>query len=256
MAQELEIQVLSDRREGLLIDLGKLVIEHGYALLRQRMLQGSQGVQLTMIVRGPADRQLALEDALNAHPRVIGIEAGVHEGGRIEAPAVAAATAAQATPGKVNGVARSVPDLARVEAVLPMIASDFPRIFPRLLSLERDLDTAARDASLRQIGLRTGAWVYKRDLALGGRLPLAEAIKRLGLPALRMLVNAELHDERLRVRNSPLCQPGHGHGPTCHFFCGYLEGVLTESGTAPVVTVQEAFCRTTGADACVFEVSA
>lgn len=256
--QELEIEVLSSQRQGLLIDLGKVIISHGYALLRQRMVQAAQGVQLTLIVRGPADRQLELEDALNAHPRVIGIETGRHQGGRIDTNSSFAGTPSSGTPESAVAEATATTmtvDSARVEAVLPMIAREYPRIFARLQAMERDLDKDSRIGTLRQAGVRTGAWVFKRDFSLGGRLPLAEALKRIVVPALRNLVDVEIRDERVRVRNSPLCQPGQNHGPTCHFFCGYLEGLLVEADTAPVINVREIYCRSTGADACVFDVS-
>lgn len=256
--QEIEIEVLSNQRQGLLIDLGKVIIAHGYTLLRQRMVQVPQGVQLTLIVRGPADRQLVLEDALNAHPRVIGIETGRHQGGRIDANAAFGDDQgkASAPASMVDATdASTTVDNARVESVLPLVAREYPRIFARLQAMERDLEKDARIGTLRQVGIRTGAWVFKRDFSLGGRLPLGEALKRIAVPALRNLVDAELRDERIRVRNSPMCSSGQHHGPSCHFFCGYLEGLLLEADTAPVVTVREVYCRSTGADACVFDVS-
>ena len=257
MLQELEIQVLSDRREGLLIELGKIVIAHGYALLRQRMTHGSQGVQLTLFVRGDADQQLILEDALNSHPRVLGIEVGTPEHSPHTASAPVSSNAPPPSPSpRVPATGPSlVIDMSRVEAVLPHIAGEFPRIFPRLLNLKRELAPEACDNTLKQVGRRTGAWVYKREFALGGRLPLAEAVKRIALPALRNLVNAELHDEGLRVPNSPMCLSGNEHGPSCHFLCGYLEGVLSEAESASAVAVHEIYCRTTGSDACVFRVA-
>lgn len=255
MEQELEIQVLSDRREGLLMDLGKLVIAHGYTLLRQRMGQGSQGVQLTLIVRGPAERQLALEEAIATHPRVISIEAGHHEGGVITGPPSAGSSRATNAPGDTVARVSASPDMKQVEAVLPMIAREYPKIFPRLLSMERELGPDVRDASLKQVGRRTGAWVFKRDFSLGGQLPLAEAIKRIALPAMKALVSAELDGDRVRVKDSPLSQRGNGHGPSCHFFCGYLEGLLGEAGSSGHPVVHESYCRSTGADACVFEIS-
>ena len=36
---ELEFQILSDRREGLLVELGRLVVASGFTLQRQRMYQ-------------------------------------------------------------------------------------------------------------------------------------------------------------------------------------------------------------------------
>ena len=73
---ELEVQVLSDRREGLLVELGRVVVANGYTLLRQRLSQDSRGTWLTMIIRGPAERQLALEEELATHSRVLSFDIG------------------------------------------------------------------------------------------------------------------------------------------------------------------------------------
>jgi glycine cleavage system regulatory protein len=64
---DVELRVLSDRREGLLLTLGQLVIACGYTLLRQRMLNTAEGVVLTMVVRGPREDRLELEERLATH---------------------------------------------------------------------------------------------------------------------------------------------------------------------------------------------
>ncbi len=71
---ELEIQTLSETREGLLIDVGGIVVATGFTLLRQRLAQDPHGALLTMVVRGPSRKQRALEDALDAHERIISFE--------------------------------------------------------------------------------------------------------------------------------------------------------------------------------------
>jgi hypothetical protein len=78
---ELEIQTLSERREGLLIELGRAVVTSGFTLQRQRFTQDANGVLLTMIVRGPARKQRALEAALDANERIISFHASTFEEG-------------------------------------------------------------------------------------------------------------------------------------------------------------------------------
>jgi hypothetical protein len=78
---ELEIQTLSERREGLLIDVGKAVVTNGFTLQRQRFTQDANGVLLTMVVRGPARKQRALEAALDANERIISFNASTFEEG-------------------------------------------------------------------------------------------------------------------------------------------------------------------------------
>ena len=78
---ELEIQTLSERREGLLIDVGRAVVMNGFTLQRQRFTQDANGVLLTMVVRGPARKQRALEAALDANERIISFNASTFEEG-------------------------------------------------------------------------------------------------------------------------------------------------------------------------------
>jgi len=71
---ELEIQTLSEKREGLLIEVGRSAVACGFTMQRQRLAQDANGVLLTMVVRGPARKQHALEAALDAIERVISFE--------------------------------------------------------------------------------------------------------------------------------------------------------------------------------------
>lgn len=71
---ELEIQALSERREGLLIEVGRLVVANGFTLQRQRLTQDAHGILLTMVVRGSPRKQRALEAALDAYERIISFE--------------------------------------------------------------------------------------------------------------------------------------------------------------------------------------
>jgi hypothetical protein len=71
---ELEIQTLSETREGLLIDVGAAVTASGFSLVRQRLVQDPHGALLTMIVRGPARGRRALQEALDANERIISFD--------------------------------------------------------------------------------------------------------------------------------------------------------------------------------------
>jgi hypothetical protein len=75
---ELEIQALSERREGLLVEVGRFVIENGFTLQRQRLVQDPHGILLTMVVRGPPRKKHALEAALDAYDRIISFEMAPH----------------------------------------------------------------------------------------------------------------------------------------------------------------------------------
>ncbi|WP_114238658.1 hypothetical protein [Dyella sp. C9] len=249
---ELEVRVVSARREGLLIELGRVINEYGHVLVRQRLVPDVQGACLTLVLRGPDERQLALEAALGSHPRVISFECMRTPGGAM--PSSTAAPVAELAPLIQPELSLAVgADAARVERMLPNLAKDYPRIFPWLINLEYAVAAEARDASLHLAGRRTGAWVYKRDFAFGARLALNDAIKRIALPALRVLVSVEQHGDQLHVRGCPLCQPGSLSGG--RFFCGFIEGVLAESVDAVTLSVRESSCHSQGAPTCVFDIT-
>ena len=71
---ELEIQGLAERREGLLVEVGRLVLAGGFSLQRQRLVQDHHGILLTMVVQGPSRKQRALEAALDACERFISVK--------------------------------------------------------------------------------------------------------------------------------------------------------------------------------------
>ena len=259
---DLEVRVVSERREGLLVELGRVVTEYGHVLVRQRLVQDAQGACLTLILRGPDERQLALEEALGTHPRVLSFESVRPQLVDDAPPAVAAAPLPAAAPAAVARAPAAAQeqapitagaDVARVERMLPNLARDYPRIFPWLINLDYAVAAEARDASLYLAGRRTGAWVYKRDFALGAKLMLADAVRRIALPALRVLVTVEHHDNQLHVRGCPLCQPGGVSGG--RFFCGFIEGLLAESVDSRAVFTRETSCHSHGASMCVFDIS-
>jgi hypothetical protein len=68
---ELEIQGLSQSREGLLVEIGRFILTSGFTLQRQRLVQDPHGILLTMVVRGPPRKQRTLEAALEAYERLV-----------------------------------------------------------------------------------------------------------------------------------------------------------------------------------------
>lgn len=71
---ELEFQILSERREGLLIEIGHLVVANGFTLQRQRLIKDPHGALLTIVVRGLRRKKRALEAAMEAYDRIISFE--------------------------------------------------------------------------------------------------------------------------------------------------------------------------------------
>ncbi|MEO5813376.1 MAG: hypothetical protein ABIU96_13785 [Rhodanobacter sp.] len=68
---ELEIQGLAASREGLLIEISRLVLATGFTLRRQRLVADVHGILLTVVVQGPRRKQRALENLLEACERLI-----------------------------------------------------------------------------------------------------------------------------------------------------------------------------------------
>lgn len=251
---DIEFHIYSDRREGLLLELGRIVMSSGFQLLRPRVNSSDGGVLLTLAVRGPRKNLLALQDRLSSHPQVRRFKSQAIEPMARATLAGADAAAAPATGGQ--DVAEGKADRQRVEAVLGRLARFYPTIFDEVRALERDLPQNVRAVSTHHAGKRLGAWVFKRDYALGARLGLSMAIKQIALPALRELIpGSELVDGQLRVKDSPLCGTQWHRSASCHFLRGYLEGLLDEPGHLGSLRVTELCCRNVGADACVFAVS-
>jgi hypothetical protein len=131
---ELEIQGLSESREGLLIDVGRSVVASGFTLQRQRLTQDVNGILLTMVVRGPERKQRALEAALDANERLISFHTYPFEDGPPKphyaaarkfarppvgpAPPPVAETVVVATA----AVAPKQPSVAAVAAAMPIAA--------------------------------------------------------------------------------------------------------------------------------------
>jgi hypothetical protein len=268
---ELEIQVHSDRRDGLLTELGHVVVANHFSLLRQRLTHDSRGAWLSMLVRGPADQRIGLEEMLGTHTRVLSFEAALAgQAAPFSAPAVT--IPATAVPKIIETMAQPVveepapmpeppaaptaavtPDISQVEHILPKLAQDYPDIYPWLVALENSVADSVRESSLMIAGRRTGAWIYKRDYAMGAKLGLSDAIKRIGVPALKQLAEIEQHGVHINILNSPLCTPGAQSG--CKFYVGYMEGLLGASIAPKKVFIRHLSCRGFGATHCSMEIS-
>ncbi len=314
---ELEIQGLSSTRDGLLIDVGRLVMACGFTLQRQRLVQDPHGILLTMVVRGPSRGRKSLQAALDGYERFISVrmfpwvegEPTPHFGASLPRTAyvppplpAAPATELPATPAaRAPAEARTAgavipaptpplppapepefdfiqptprppaptsvpvvavpfvelvplaPDEPAVEKLLRAHEHDYPNIRPQLLALQRSVPEAARTSSLTLAGRRTGSWVFQREYPLDEGLDLGEAIERIGVPALRALVEVDRHGNQLHIHDSPLCSTDAQSG--CGFFGGFLEGLLEPVIAPATLSVFPVCCRSYGAEACVLDLS-
>jgi hypothetical protein len=254
---DLTVRIVSERRDGLLIEIGRVVTRHGYRLLRQQMVRDPQGVSLRLELRGPEEDQLGLEEAIAVHPRVLGFESehGTAEpdAGKRDTPARRMPEAPVAKPRPAPSGRPAVANRDEVERVLPQMARDYPKITPWILNLGQSVSNDEHAASLHLAGTRTGIWVFKRDYSRGAKLSLSDATKRIITPALQALVKVERSGERIYIKGSPICSPGKPSG--CPFFRGFVEALLGEATDSHSVFVRESSCCGTGAPDCVLEVS-
>lgn len=323
---ELEIQGLSESRKGLLMEVGRLALASGFALQRQRLVQGEYGILLSVIVRGPSRARRTLEAALDGCDRFISVKvfpyiedeprphfAISHKRTRpaVMAPPAPVVPVATASPGVASPVAATTaepeavepmaapvaasppaprqasppepefefiqpmprarapakpvetalfvelvalaPDDAAVDKALQDLEHDYPRVLPQLLALQHAVAADAREPSLALAGRRMGTWVFGREYALDGGLDLREAVERLGIPALRALVEVDQQGMQLHIHDSPLCAEEGQSG--CGFFSGFLEGLLGPAIAPGGLSIFPVCCRSYGADECVLAIS-
>jgi hypothetical protein len=144
-------------------------------------------------------------------------------------------------------------DEPAVEKLLRALDHDYPRIEPQLLALQRSVAEAARASSLAAAGRRTGSWVFQREYAMDNGLDLRDAIERIGVPALRALVEVDQKGNQVHIHDSPLCATDGQSG--CGFFGAFLEGLLGPAIAPATLSVFPVCCRSYGAEACVLDLS-
>ncbi len=121
---ELEIQTLSEKREGLLMDIGRLLVANGFTLQRHRLVQDPHGALMTMVVRGPSRSKRALESALDEHERIISFKIAPFQDGA-STPHFAASRVLPRPP----GVAAST--LSPAIDALPVVAEEIAAEQPK-----------------------------------------------------------------------------------------------------------------------------
>lgn len=142
------------------------------------------------------------------------------------------------------------------EAAIERLLGDCTELSGALTAVLLQLDTAvapgAREPTLQCAGQRLGAAVARRERSTTP-MALTEAIERVGLPALRTLVEAAAQGSQLHLLHSPLCTEAGRSG--CAFFSGLLEGALGPHLATHEVNVFNVCCRAWGADECVLAIS-
>lgn len=245
---DMELKLAVARKDGLMLTVGRFLSDNGFSVVKQQFDQTGSGV-LLVLVRGPEAGLPGLFEALGNSEHIASFESSRIDGDRPVKPPAATATA---SPSKAAQASPSPMREADIERQLPLLAHDFPVVLPRLLTMERLMPESQRADTLRAIGRRLGAWIYKRDYSLGGRLSADMMNKRIALPALEQITTAKLVGNNFVLDASPFSLTPDA-APKCHFFCGYLEGVLSEANGGRPLVVQETLCRANGHSSCMFE---
>lgn len=245
---DMELKLTVARKDGLMLTVGRFLSDNGFSIVKQQFDQGS-GV-LLVLVRGAEAGLPGLFEALGNSEHIASFESHRIDGDKPVKPPAAATTASPSKAAPANSPMRE----ADIERQLPLLAHDFPVVLPRLLTMERLMPESQRADTLRAIGRRLGAWIYKRDYSLGGRLSADNMNKRIALPALEQITTAKLVGNNFVLDASPFSLTPDA-APKCHFFCGYLEGVLSEANGGRPLVVQETLCRANGHSSCMFEAS-
>jgi hypothetical protein len=252
-----KFRIVSDRRDGLLVQIGKVIAALDFTIVRPRVERTESGAILTVVVRGPEANLLALQDRLSSHPMVDSFEAAeVDEPFADSTPEVPArqhkAPPVQAVAGSVSAGT----DKQQVESLLGALAASYPGVQDHVIAFTQNAHESQRRSKLHYVGTRLGAWIYKRDFGLGARLALSDSMAKIVQPALRqMLRGVEVRDDAIVVANSPYVGIGAQRDASCHFLCGCIEGLLNEPGHLGRIQVTESSCRNAGAQVCSFVIN-
>lgn len=247
---DMELKLAVARKDGLMLTVGRFLSDNGFSVVKQQFDQA--GGVLLIVIRGAESGLPGLFEALGNSEHIASFESSRIEGGQPVKPPAATTTA---SPSKTASASPAPMRDADIERQLPLLAHDFPVVLPRLLTMERLMPEAQRADTLRAIGRRLGAWIYKRDYALGGRLSPEMMNKQIALPALEQITTAKLVGNSFVLDASPFSLTPDA-APRCHFFCGYLEGLLSEANGGRPFVVQESLCRANGHSSCMFEAKA
>jgi hypothetical protein len=255
-----KFRIVSDQREGLLVQIGRVIAASDFAIVRPRVERTESGAILTVVVRGPRANLLALQDRLSSHSMVTSFEAAEADEPFAESiPEVPVRQHKTPPPQPIVGAVGAVSagtDKQQVEALLSALAASYPSVQEPVIAFTRSTQENQRKVKLHYVGTRLGAWIYKRDFGLGARLPLSDSITKIVQPALRqMLRGVEVRDDVLQIASSPYVGTSAHRDPSCHFLCGCIEGLLNEPGHLGRIQVTESSCRNSGAPVCSFVIS-
>jgi predicted hydrocarbon binding protein len=253
--EEFDLIVACEQRHGLVFELATLLMGAGFRMLTQQALDNTPtSAVFALRIRGKSTGVGELQKRLQGAKFIQRVEfANTQQqtpSANTATPnfASAAAVLSSAAVSRVLSI-----DQAGVEQVLPKIAASYPNFFPMLERFLAALPANTRADTAFAIGARVGAWVFKRDFALGARLEMQEFVRRVIPAASKAMLEVQSEGLLLSTAKSPFAKTA--DSPQCQFFSGFFSGLACEAKNLGNVQFEETQCRALGAPRCVFRLS-
>jgi hypothetical protein len=136
----------------------------------------------------------------------------------------------------------------------PGLEQAFPAVSAVVREFAPDLDPEQRGRALHALGRQLGRRRYRSHFAEGSPLPLALALQRIVIPALRAVAPVESQgDSVVSFPSCPLCDPRPGSPSSCSFFAGMIQGLLEDAPATRGAVVVVQSCRAGGQNSAACE---
>ncbi len=255
---EFDLIVSCPQRNGLVFELATLIMSVGFKMANQSQLDNSAaGIVFALKVRGDRNRLAELQQRLQSANFIEKFELSQPNAGTKPAPLAPSASLARTNVTPTNAQPVVAParntehvDHSGLDLVLPKLAAAYPNFMPLLEQYASNLAPNMRTGTMRAIGARVGAWVYKRDYALGAKMELPDFLRRVLLPASKSFAELETGGRAISLLRSSFAKPA--DGMNCQFFSGFFSGFASESKAHGTVQFEETQCRSAGASKCTF----
>jgi predicted hydrocarbon binding protein len=253
--EEFDLIVACEQRHGLVFELATLLMGAGFRMLTQHALDNTPtSAVFALRVRGNSTGVGELQKRLQGAKFIQRVEFA-HTQKQMPSGNTPTSNFANAAPSLSAAPAPRVlaVDQVSVEQVLPKIATSYPNFFPMLERVLVALPANTRADTAFAIGVRVGAWVFKRDFALGARLEMQEFVRRVIPAASKAMLEVQSEGLLLSTAKSPFAKTA--DSPQCQFFSGFFSGLACEAKNLGNVQFEETQCRAMGAPRCVFKLS-
>lgn len=144
-----------------------------------------------------------------------------------------------------------------LEQLAYSILGAYPDIVNPVLEFERSLPDDQRGPLLRTLGQRVGVTLFQRrysSMRISPSIP--KAMELVAVTAASPFAIATAQGTRMDVLLCPFCRNVSSRSQHCHFFAGFVEGLLNSVPGLGEVAVTETLCRAQGDNTCSFVAAA